>query len=182
MILPEVLKRKSLFALLCKIDQDLAERTKANRCPFAGVHCITPITSESLGVGPQNLKKLLRFNSVCAAAVQVAVAVCCHPQFVFGIAESTGRLCYFWSVPFARDKSPKLLWNVSRLFAEYGVQPSSAGNSTFENFLFRTCATGDCPGGCFPPSIRTNCSEHYCPVLPQTDLRRHWQTACEYLP
>ena len=36
MILPEVLQRKSLFALLHKIDQDLAERTKANRCPFCG--------------------------------------------------------------------------------------------------------------------------------------------------
>ena len=105
MILPEVLKRKSLFALLCKIDQDLAERTKANRCPFAGVHCITPITSESLGVGPQNLKKLLRFNSVCAAVVQVTVAVYCHPQFVFGIVGYTGRRFCCWSVHFVRDKS-----------------------------------------------------------------------------
>jgi len=36
----KVLNRKSLFSLLYKIDQDLAERTRAKRCPFAGVHYI----------------------------------------------------------------------------------------------------------------------------------------------
>ncbi len=105
MILPEVLKRKSLFSLLYVIDQDLAERTKANRCPFAGVHCITPITSESLGVGPQNLKRRLRFDLACAAVVPAAVAVCCHPRFVFGIVGYTGRRFCCWSAPFVRDKS-----------------------------------------------------------------------------
>ena len=182
MITLKVLKSQSLFSLLYMIDQDLAERTKSNRCPFAGVHCITPTINESLEVGLRIFKRRLRFDSAFAAAVRTVVDVCCRLLFGFGIAEFTGRLCYCWSVPFARDKNPQLQWNVSRLFAEYGVQPSSAGNTTFENFLFRTCATGDCPDGCFPPLIRTNCPGHYCPVLPQMDLKRHWQTACEYLP
>ncbi len=58
---------------------------------FAGVRCITPITHESLGMGPVNLKRLLRFNLVCTVAVRVAVTVCCHPRFVFGVDEFTGR-------------------------------------------------------------------------------------------
>ena len=106
MIPPEVLYGKSLFSLLYKIDQNFAERTKAKRCPFAGVRCITPIISESLGVGPLNLKKLLRFDLACAAAVRVAVAVYCHHRFVFGVVGwYTGRRCCCWSVPFVRDKT-----------------------------------------------------------------------------
>ena len=105
MISLKVLKNQSLFSLLYNIDQDFAERTKANRCPFAGVHFITLITSESLEVAPRNLKRHLRFNLACVAAVQVAVAGCCHPRFVFGIVEYTGRRFCCWSVLFVRDKS-----------------------------------------------------------------------------
>ena len=36
MIPAEILQRKSLFALLYKIDFDLAETTRAKPCPFAG--------------------------------------------------------------------------------------------------------------------------------------------------
>ena len=151
MIPPKVLKSKSLFSLLYMIDHDLSELTRAKNCPFVGVRCITPTTNESLVVAPLIFKRRLRFDSAFAAVVRAAVDVCCRLRFGFGIAESTGRLCYFWSVPFARDKNPQLRWNVSRLFAGYGVQPSTAGNTTFENFLFRTSATGDCPDGyCLP--------------------------------
>jgi hypothetical protein len=182
MIPLEVLKSQSLFSLLYMIDHDLCEHTRAKNCPFAGVHCIAPTTNESLDVGPRIFKRRLSFDSAFAAAVRVAVDVCCRLRFGFGIAGFTGRLCYCWSAPFARDKNPQLLWSVSRLFAGYGVQLSSAGNTTFENFLFRTSATGDCPGGCCLPSIRTNCPGRYCPVLSQTDLRRHWRTAYGHLP
>lgn len=52
MIPPEILHRKVLFYLLYKIDLDLAERTRARRCPFAGVLCTVPTTRESLAAGP----------------------------------------------------------------------------------------------------------------------------------
>jgi hypothetical protein len=91
MIPPEVLNSKSLFSLLYKIDQDFAERTKAKRCPFAGVRCITLITSESLEAAPRIFKRHLKFDSACAAVVPVVVAVCCHPRFVFGIDGFIGR-------------------------------------------------------------------------------------------
>ena len=151
MISLKVLKSQSLFSLLYMIDHDLSELTRAKNCPFVGVRCITPTTNESLVVAPLIFKRRLRFDSAFAAVVRAAVDVCCRLRFGFGIAESTGRQCYFWSVPFARDKNPQLRWNVSRLFAGYGVQLSTAGNATFENFLFRTSATGVCPGGCYHP-------------------------------
>lgn len=165
MIPPEVLNSKSLISLLYKIDQDLSERTRAKHCPFAGVHCIAPITSESLGVGPRIFKRCLRFDSVCAAVVRVAVVVCCRLRFVFGIAGFTGRLCCCCSAPFARDKNLRSQWSVLKRFAAYGVQPSSAGNTTFENFFLRVSATGACPDTCCSRSIRISFPEHYCCVF-----------------
>ena len=176
MIPPEVLNSKSLFSLLHKIDQDLTERTRAKRCPFAGVHCTMPITNESLWVGPRILKRRLRFDLACAAAVRVAVAVCCRLRFVFGVAGFTGRLCCCWSGPFARDKNLWSRWGILRRFEAYGVQPSSAGNTTFENFLLRVSATGDCPDTCCPRSIRISFPEHYCHAFTQSmvDTRSLW--------
>ena len=144
MIPPEVLNRKSLFSLLYRIDQDLAEQTRTRHCPFVGVLCIAPTTRESLGVGPLIFKRLLRFALVCAAAVQVAGDGCYRHRCVFGIARFTGRLCCCWSVPFARVKIRTSPWSASRGFAGYGVQPSSVGNATFETFFPRALATGAC--------------------------------------
>ena len=142
MIPLEILNRKSLFSLLFRIDQDLAKRTRSRRCPFAGVRCIVPTTCESLGVGPLILKKLLKFALACAAAVPVVGAVYCRHRSVFGDVGFTGRRCYCWSVPFVKGEIPLLPWNISRRFAGYGVQPSSAGNATFETFLPRVSNTG----------------------------------------
>ena len=91
MIPPEILNSKSLFSLLYKIDQDLAERTRVKGCPFAGVRCIAPITRENLEVGPEILKRFLRFALAFAAAVRAVGAVFCRHRFVFGIGEFTGR-------------------------------------------------------------------------------------------
>gem|GEM_PF-2049199 len=157
MIPPEVLNRKSLFSLLYKIDQDLAEGTRVRRCPFAGVRCIAPITGESLEVGPRIFKRLLRFASACAAAVPVAVAVCCRLRFDFGIAGFTGPLCCCWSVPFARDKNRRLPLSDSRRFAGYGVQPSSAGSAILETFSPRASVIGACLGICCLRSRQTGC-------------------------
>ena len=96
MIPLEVLNRKSLFSLLYKIDLDLAERTRARRCPYAGVRCIAPITPESLGVGPLILTRLLRFASACAVAGGVADTGCYRHRYVSGGAGFTGRLCCCW--------------------------------------------------------------------------------------
>jgi len=146
MIPPEVLNRKSLFSLLYKIDQDLSDQTRAKGCPFAGGRCIARTTCESLEVGPLILKRLLRFASACAAAVRVADGVCCRHRCVFGVAGFTGRLCCCWSVPSAKDLVRPSLWSVSKHFAEYGVQPSSVGNATFETFSIRVSNIGDCRG------------------------------------
>jgi hypothetical protein len=62
MISPDILQRKSLFILLHRIDIDLAEGVRSNRCPTAGVLCITPHTCVSLGEAPQILTRLFRFG------------------------------------------------------------------------------------------------------------------------
>ncbi len=175
MIPLQVLKSQSIFSLLYIIDHDLCERTRGKNCPFAGVHCIAPITSESLVVALRIYKRHLKFDSACAAAVPDAVAVFSRLRFVFGIAGFTGRRCCCWSVPFARDRNPRLRWSVSRHFVKCGVQPSNAGNITFENFLFRAFVTGDCPDVFCLPSIHSNCPGHYYPVLIQAvDPRWRW--------
>jgi len=146
MIPPEVLNSKSLFTLLYKIDLDLAEQARARHCPFAGDHYIALTICESLGVGPLILKRFLKFALACAAAVRVAVAVCCRRRCGFGVAGSTGPLCCFWSVPFDRGTARSSPWSGSRRFAGYGVQRSSVGNATFGTFLPRASATGAYPG------------------------------------
>jgi len=90
MIAPEVVHSKSLFSLLYEIDLDLAKRTQARRCPFAGGLCIAATTRESLEVAPLTLKRLLRFVSACAVGVRAAGAGCCPPLCVSGGAGSTG--------------------------------------------------------------------------------------------
>jgi len=141
MIPPEVLNRKSLFSLLYKIDLDLAERARNQRCPFAGVLCIAPTTCESLAVGPLIFKRLLSCVLACAAAVRVVGAVCYPHQCVFGVVEYTGHRCCCWSVLFGRGQIRLLPCSGSSHFAGYGVQPSGVGNATFVTFLLRASTT-----------------------------------------
>ena len=47
MVRPEVLQRKSLFALLYTLDVDLAETARAGRCPTVGGGCIAVTTPVS---------------------------------------------------------------------------------------------------------------------------------------
>ncbi len=142
MIPTEFLQRKSLFSLLFKIDQELAEQTRAKRCPFAGGRCTAPIISENLGADLLILLRVLKSALVCAVAVRVADAVCCPHLCVFGGAGSTGHLCCCWSVLFVKGKSLLLLWSGSRRFAGYGALPSNVGNATLETFLPKASATG----------------------------------------
>ena len=144
MIPPEVLNHKSLFSLLYKIDQDLAEQTRAQRCPSVGVRCIAPTTCESLEVGPRNWQRHLNFALVCAAGNRVAVVACCHLRFAFGAAGSTGRRCCCWSVPCAKGGTRFLLWNDSKGFAGYGDPPSIVGRSISGISSPRAPVTGVC--------------------------------------
>ena len=145
MIPTEFLQRKSLFSLLFNIDLELAEQTRAKRCPFAGVHCTAPIISENLGADLLILLRVLKSALVCAVAVRAAGDVCCLHLYVFGGAGFTGRLCCYWSVLFAKGKNLLLLWSGSRRFAGYGVLLSSVGNATFKTFLLKASDTVVCP-------------------------------------
>ena len=48
MIPPQILKFKSLYSLLYKIDLDLARQAKARGCPTAGARCTMRTMQESL--------------------------------------------------------------------------------------------------------------------------------------
>ena len=52
MIPPQILKLKSLYSLLHKIDDDLARQAKARGCPTVGDHCTMRTTQESLVAVP----------------------------------------------------------------------------------------------------------------------------------
>ncbi len=143
MIPPDILNHKSLFSLLYKIDQDLAEQTRAQGCPSAGVHCTAPTTSESLEVGPRIWKRHLRSASVCAAVDRVAVAGSCRHRFGSGTGGSTGLPCCFWLAPFGKA-TRSLPLSGSRRFAGYGDPPSSVGRNTSGISLPRASATGVC--------------------------------------
>ncbi|MDF1581555.1 MAG: hypothetical protein P1P74_12395 [Desulfuromonadales bacterium] len=54
-----ILQRKSLFALLHKIDVDLADRTRIKGCPSAGDRCIERLTGANLGVVPRIFQKTI---------------------------------------------------------------------------------------------------------------------------
>jgi len=141
MIPPEVLKHKSLFSLLYRIDQDIAERTRAQGCPSAGVGYTAPITCASLEVGPRIWKRHLRFASVCAAAGPAAVVGCCRHRFASGTGGSTGLQCCCWLAPFGKA-TRSLLWSGSRRSAGCGDPPSTVGRSTSGISLPRASATG----------------------------------------
>ena len=143
MIPPEVLNHKALFSLLYRIDQDLAERTRAQRCPSAGVHYTAPTTRESLEVGPRICKRPLRFASACAAAGRVAVVASCRRRFGSGAAGSTGRRCCCWLVLCAKG-TQSLPLSGSRPCAACGDPPSTVGRSTSVISLPRASATGVC--------------------------------------
>ena len=151
MIPLEVLKSQSIFSLLYLIDRELCERTRAKNCPFAEVHYIALITSESLGVGPRIYKRHLKFDSACAVAVPDAVVVFPHLRFDFGIAGFTGRRCCCWSALFARDKNPRLLWRVSRHFAAYGVQTVKRWQHYFREFFVQSLRYRRLSGRFLPP-------------------------------
>jgi len=141
MISPDVLDHKPLFSLLYKIDQDLAERTRAQGCPSAGVHCTTPTTRESLEVDLRIWKRHLRFASVCAAVGRVAVAGSCHHRFGSGTAGFTGLPWYCWLVLCAKGTRFTPL-NDSRGFAGYGDPPSTVGRNTSGISLPKASVTG----------------------------------------
>jgi hypothetical protein len=143
MIPLEILNHKSLFSLLYKIDQDLAEQTRVRGCPSVGVRCIAPTTCESLEVGLRIWKRHLRFASVCAAGNPVAVAGCCHRRFASGTGEFTGLPCCCWLALCAKGTRFTPLSD-SRRFAGCGDPPSTVGRSTSELCLPRASATGVC--------------------------------------
>jgi hypothetical protein len=143
MIPPDILNDKSLFSLLYKIDQDLAERTRVQGCPSAGVHCTAPTTCVSLEVGPGIWKRHLRLVSVCAAGTTAAVAGFCHHRFGSGAAGSTGLPCYCWLAPFGKATRFTPLSD-SRRFAGCGDLPSTVGRNTSGISLPRASATGVC--------------------------------------
>jgi hypothetical protein len=143
MIPPDILNHKSLFSLLYRIDQDLAERTRARRCPSAGVHCTTPTISESLEVGPRIWKRHSRFVLACAAAVPVVAVACCHHRCVSGAGESTGLPWCCWSALCGKATRLTPL-SVSRRFMASGDRPSTVGKSIFGIFLPRASAIGGC--------------------------------------
>lgn len=135
MIPPDILHRKSLFTLLHKIDLELVEQTKARRCPFAGGRCIMPTIHESLGAALLIWMRYLRSVTACAAAKKVAGAVFSRHRFDFGTAGCTGHQLCLSSPPFAKDAIQTIPWSSSRIFAGYGVPPSTVGSTTSEHFF-----------------------------------------------
>ena len=145
MIPPDILNSKSLFSLLYQIDLELAEQTRAQRCPFAGGRCIMRTIRESLGAALLILMRYLRFVIACAAAVKVAGAVSYRHRFGFGTAGFTGRLSCLSSPPFAKDVIQTIPWSSSKAFVGYGVQPSTVGSTTSEHFFPRVLLIGVWP-------------------------------------
>jgi len=183
MIPPEVLYRKTLFSLLYKIDQDLAERTRAIHCPFAGGRCTAPITGESLEVAPLILTRHSKFVSACAAVVKAAGAGCCHHLFGFGAAEYTGRRWFCWSRPFARGRIRPSRLNASKDCTGYGARRSNGGNAISEIFFPRPTAFDAWPDALCPQSIRTSCPKNCCPDFTKwiTTPSRQWPIAWQRL-
>jgi len=62
MIDHSLLQKKSLFALLHKIDVDLAEHTRSRGCPTAGGRCIERLTDANLGVAPRIFLMIIAFG------------------------------------------------------------------------------------------------------------------------
>lgn len=133
MIPPEILNRNSLFSLLHKIDFEMAEQVRTQRCPFAGDRCTMPIISESLGAVLLIWMRYLKFAIACAAVVTVAVAVSFRHQFGFGSAGYIGHRCCLSSPPSDRAEIRTAPWNNSKAFSGRGVPPSTAGNTIFKN-------------------------------------------------
>jgi len=60
MLTPEILQSKSLFILLHRIDVDLAEGVRQQKCPFAGALCIMHPIRASLAEVPGILMRFVR--------------------------------------------------------------------------------------------------------------------------
>lgn len=141
MISLDTLTQQSLFSLLHQIDLDLAEQTKARRCPFVEGRCIMPTTGANHGAVLLIFKRFLNFVTACAAAVKVAVAVSCHHRLGSGDVGFIGRLWYCCSPPFARGRIRMLHWNGSRDFVGHGDPPLIVGEIISFKF-FQTAAPG----------------------------------------
>jgi hypothetical protein len=142
MISLDVLTQQSLFSLLHQIDFDLAEQTKARRCPIVEDRYIMPITGVNHGAVLLIFKGFLIFVTACAAAVKAVVVVLCRHLSGFGDAGFIGRPWCFCSPPFARGNIQTLHWSGSRDFAGYGDPPLIAGETILFKF-FLTVAIGN---------------------------------------
>lgn len=145
MIPPEILNRNSLFSLLHKIDFEMAEQVRSQRCPTAEGRCTTPIIRESLGAVLLIWMRYLKFAIACAAAVTVAAAVSFPHQYGFGSAGYTGRRCCLSLPPSDKAEIRTVPWNNSKAFSGRGVPPSIAGNIIFKNCFPRASNTGVWP-------------------------------------
>jgi hypothetical protein len=145
MIPPEILKHKSLFSLLHKIDMELAEQERARRCPIAGGRCIMPTIRESQKAVLLILLRHLRFAIACVAVVKAAGVVFSHHRFAFGNAGYIGHRCFLSPPPFDKEENRTAPWNNSKAFSVYGGPPSTNGKIIFESFFPRVPATGVWP-------------------------------------
>lgn len=145
MIPPEILHRKSLFSLLYKIDQELAEQTRVRGCPIAGDRCTMQTTYESQKAVLLILLRLLRFVIACAAVVKAVGAEFSHHRFGFGSAGCTGRRCCLSPRPFDKDEIRTAPLGNSKAFSVYGAPPSTVGCIIFENFFPRAVPIGVWP-------------------------------------
>ena len=149
MIPPEILQRKSLFALLHQIDFDLAESVHAKPCPFAGGPCITRATSVSLAAAPLICLRLTRCASVFAAGSPAAGAGCCRHRCSSGAGGFTGRRCFGSSPRCARVAPAATPYVVCKRSSGSRGQPLPDGAVTSESSLptagtFKVSAGGFC--------------------------------------
>jgi hypothetical protein len=141
MIPPEILNRNSLFSLLHKIDFEMAEQVRTQRCPTAEGRCTTPIICESLGAVLLIWMRYLEFVIACAAVVKAAGAVSFRHPSGFGSAGYIGPRCCLSSLPSDRAAIRTAPWNNSKAFSGRGVPPSTAGSIIFKNCFPRASNT-----------------------------------------
>ena len=174
MIPLEVLKSQSLFSLLYMIDRDLCERTRAKNCPFAGVHCIAPITSESLAVALLIYKRHLRFDSACAVAVPDARRRVLPPSVRFW--DRRGLLGA--GVAARQRPSPGTETRGYHGASQEILQSMAVNRQTLATLLSRTfCSEPSLPAivrtSFSSPLIHSNCPEHCYPVFIQA-VKPRW--------